>query len=218
MSEYPVTVNRETGLDDALRLMRERNIRRLPVLDRKGRLVGIVSDKDLYLASPSPATSLDVFELRYLLSRLTVDKIMKSPVITVTATTTVEEAGRIMADKKIGGLPVVDEAGDLVGIITESDLFKLFVELLGGRDSGVRVTVVVPDVKGELAALTSAISAGGGNIIALSTLDMPETGKAEVMIKISDLDLEAVRRIMAGVDAEVADIRQDQEIPQRPDA
>jgi acetoin utilization protein AcuB len=209
MSKNPITITRDTSLDDALRLMREKNVRRLPVLDKKGRLVGIVSDKDLYLASPSSATSLDMFELRYLLSRLTMDRIMSKPVITVTPSTPLEEAGRIMRDKKIGGLPVVDDDGNLVGMITESDLFGVFVELLGGRRPGVRVTAKVPNVKGELAALTSAISARGANNLTLSTLDIPESQQGEVMLKISDLSMDAVKEIFTQLESELVDIRQD---------
>lgn len=208
MSKNLITVTRNTGVDDALRLMRDKNIRRLPVVDNQGKLIGIVSDKDLYLASPSPATSLDIFEMRYLLARLGVEKIMSSPVITVQPDTPLEEAARIMADRKIGGLPVLDEHDNLVGIITESDLFKIFVELLGARSHGVRVTVRVPDVKGELAMLTSAVAVAGGDIMSLSTLEGPTPGQFEVMIKVADLTLDQVRAIMDPLKAEIFDIRE----------
>ncbi len=207
MTKDPIVVTREAGVDDALRLMRDRNIRRLPVVDKNGSLVGIVSDKDLYLASPSPATSLDIFELRYLLSRLTVEKIMSTPVITVTPKTPLEEAARIMADRKIGGLPVL-EGEDLVGIITESDLFKIFVDLLGARRSGVRATMIVPDIAGELATLTSAITLAGGNFIALSTLAGARPGTSEVMLKVSGLDLAAVQETLGRLNGEIYDIRE----------
>ncbi|GAG25157.1 unnamed protein product, partial [marine sediment metagenome] len=109
MTGHPVTVTQNEGIDDALKMMRDNHVRRLPVLDKKGKLVGIVSDKDLLYASPSPATSLSVHELHYLLSKLTVKEVMSSPVITVTEYTPLEEAARIMADSKIGGLPVMRE-------------------------------------------------------------------------------------------------------------
>ncbi len=208
MSKNLITVSRNTGVDDALRLMRDKNIRRLPVVDNQGKLIGIVSDKDLYLASPSPATSLDIFEMRYLLARLGVEKIMSAPVITVQPDTPLEEAARIMADRKIGGLPVLDEQENLVGIITESDLFKIFVELLGARSHGVRVTVRVPDVKGELAMLTSAVAVAGGDIMSLSTLEGPMPDQFEVMIKVADLTLDQVRAIMDPLKAEIFDIRE----------
>jgi acetoin utilization protein AcuB len=143
-----------------------------------------------------------------LLARLTVDKIMSSPVITVQPTTPLEEAARIMADRKIGGLPVLDGDQNLVGIITESDLFKIFVELLGARNQGVRLTVRVPDVKGELAMLTSAITVAGGDILSLSTLEGPQADQFEVMIKVADLTLDQVRALMEPLKAEIFDIRE----------
>src|SRR5512142_1288209 len=121
MTRNPVTISEDANIDDALHMMRERKIRRLPVLDASGKMVGIVSDKDLLHAAPSPATSLSVYEMHYLLSKLTVSRVMSSPVITVSPSTPLEEAARIMADNKIGGLPVVEDAR-LVGIITETDV------------------------------------------------------------------------------------------------
>src|SRR5512142_1881100 len=121
MTPRPITVSQDASIDDALHTMRERKVRRLPVVDAAGRMVGIVSDKDLLHAAPSPATSLSVYELHYLLSKLTVKRVMSSPVITIGPGTPLEEAARIMADNKIGGLPVVEDAR-LVGIITETDV------------------------------------------------------------------------------------------------
>src|SRR5512136_1057958 len=132
MTRNPVTVSEDANIDDALHLMRERKVRRLPVLDGSGKMVGIVSDRDLLHAAPSPATSLSVYEMHYLLAKLTVKRVMSSPVITVTPSMPIEEAACIMVDRKIGGLPVVED-GALVGIITETDIFKLLTELLGAR-------------------------------------------------------------------------------------
>ena len=129
MTRSPITAPPEMPMQEALKLMRERGIRRLPVVDKKGKLVGIVSDRDLLHASPSDATSLSVWELNYLLSKVTLKEVMTKNVITVTPETPVQEAARIMAEKKIGGLPVV-QAGKVVGIITETDLFRVLLELL----------------------------------------------------------------------------------------
>ena len=129
MTRSPITAPPEMPMQEALKLMRERGIRRLPVVDKKGKLVGIVSDRDLLHASPSDATSLSVWELNYLLSKVTLKELMTTPVITVTPETPVQEAARIMAEKKIGGLPVV-QAGKVVGVITETDLFQVLLELL----------------------------------------------------------------------------------------
>ena len=129
MTRPPITAPPEMPMQEALKLMRERGIRRLPVVDKEGKLLGIVSDRDLLHASPSDATSLSVWELNYLLSKVTLKELMTTPVITVTPETPVQEAARIMAEKKIGGLPVV-QAGKVVGIITETDLFRVLLELL----------------------------------------------------------------------------------------
>ncbi|HRO25732.1 MAG TPA: CBS domain-containing protein, partial [Promineifilum sp.] len=123
MTPKPIVVSPDTTVPDALHLMRDRKVRRLPVVDSHGRLVGIVSDKDLLYASPSPATTLAVWEIPDLLGKLKVEKVMTRDVFTVAEKTTLEEAARIMADKKVGGLPVM-RGPDLVGIITETDLFK----------------------------------------------------------------------------------------------
>jgi acetoin utilization protein AcuB len=129
MTQPVITALPDTPLQEALNLMREKGIRRLPVVDSDGRLRGIVSDRDLLHASPSDATSLSVWELNYLLSKVSLRDVMTRSVITVNRDTPVEEAARIMVDKKIGGLPVMD-GDNVVGIITETDLFKVLVELL----------------------------------------------------------------------------------------
>ena len=132
MTANPVTVTPDTVVSEALSTMRQNNVRRMPVLDRKGHLVGIISEKDLLYASPSPATSLNVYEIGYLLSKLKIREIMSKDVITVTEDAPLEEAARIMVDNRVSGLPVVD--GDKVlGIITETDIFKTLLEMMGGR-------------------------------------------------------------------------------------
>jgi len=130
MSRHPITITEDTPISEAIKLMRDEKVRRLPVLNKKGEMVGIVSEKDLLYFSPSPATSLSIYELQYLISRITVGQIMTTDVITVCEHTSLEEAARIMADKKIGGLPVMRDE-KLVGIIIESDLFRFFAELWG---------------------------------------------------------------------------------------
>jgi acetoin utilization protein AcuB len=129
MTRPVITALPDTPLQEALNLMREKGIRRLPVVDSDGRLRGIVSDRDLLHASPSDATSLSVWELNYLLSKVSLRDVMTRSVITVDGGTPIEEAARIMVDKKIGGLPVMD-GDNVVGIITETDLFRVLVELL----------------------------------------------------------------------------------------
>src|SRR5512140_2328631 len=133
MTRNPVLCAADLSVTDAFDLMKKSHIRRIPVVDKNGKLAGIVSDKDLLRVSPSPATTLSAFEIPYLLSKVKVSDVMTKKVITVAEDTPVEEAARIMVDNKIGGLPVVNETGVVVGIITETDIFKTFLELIGAR-------------------------------------------------------------------------------------
>ncbi len=129
MTQPVITALPDMPIQEAMNLMREKGIRRLPVVDSRGRLRGIVSDRDLLHASPSDATSLSVWELNYLLSRVTLKDVMTKSVITLEGDTPIREAARIMVEKKIHGLPVMD-SDDVVGIITETDLFKVLLDLL----------------------------------------------------------------------------------------
>jgi len=176
MTSNPITINTETTFPEAFRIMREKRIRHLPVMDKKERLVGIVARTDLLHASPSPATSLSIFELNYLLANLHVEEVMTSPPITVSEEIPLEEAARVMVEKKIGCLPVMRD-GDLVGMITETDIFETFVEILGGEGASLRVTVKVPDVRGELARVAAIIAGIGGNICSVARFhgEDPET-------------------------------------------
>ncbi len=205
MTRNPVTITEDANIDDALHLMREKKVRRLPVLDHSGRMVGIVSDKDLLHASPSPATSLSIYEMHYLLSKLTVKRVMSSPVITVGPNTPLEEAARIMADNKIGGLPVVED-GRLAGIVTETDIFKLLIELLGARTPGLRMTLGVREAKGQLARITSCIADLGGNIVSLVTSG-EAGGQRRVTVKASDVDPEKLRGALNEIGVTVLDLR-----------
>ena len=130
MSSPALTISPETSFQDALKLMHERKIRRLPVVDEAGVLVGIVSERDLLHAAPSPATSLSIWELNYLLWRLQVKDLMSQHVLTVTPDTPLQNAATLMIEKRIGGMPVVDDARRVIGVITETDIFKALVEIL----------------------------------------------------------------------------------------
>ncbi|GAB4429580.1 MAG: CBS and ACT domain-containing protein [Chloroflexi bacterium OHK40] len=205
MSRPVITVAPETPLHDALQLMRSERIRRAPVVAH-GRLVGIVSMKDLLNASPSQATTLSVWELNYLLSKLTVEPIMTRTVHTVTEDAPIEEAARLMVDKRVGGLPVL-RGGEVVGIITETDLFKLFLELMGARESGVRCEVRVADQPGALAQLTGAIAGAGGNMLALGTFAGESPGHRTVTFKVAGLAPEELRRLVQPLVERVVDVR-----------
>lgn len=207
MSSPVITIHPEMPMPDALNLMRQEHIRRLPVVDKRGRLVGIVSDKDLLNASPSDATSLSIYEVNYILSKLKVNEIMTKDVITVTEDTPLEEAARMMADNKIGGLPVIRNQ-EVFGIITETDLFKIFLEFFGARESGVRIAALVPDVPGELAGLTKAIFDVGGNIVALGTFLGESSENREISLKVAGVDAQNLETAITPFVEKFIDIRE----------
>jgi len=164
MSKHPITTTPGASVPDALKVMQGSKIRQLPVLDENGKLVGIVSLVDLFRVSPSPATSLSVWEIDYLLEKMKVETVMTKDVITVTEDTAVEEAGRILADNAISGLPVM-RGDELVGMITESHLFSILMDLFGARRPGVRVMAKVLMVKGGLAKISAAVAGAGGQFV-----------------------------------------------------
>src|SRR5690349_3456091 len=139
MSRPVISVSPDAPINDVLAMFRKEHIRRAPVI-KDGKLVGIVSERDLLYASPSPVTVLSVWEMHYMISKVTVKQVMTKKVLTVNEDTPIEEAARIMVDRKIGGLPVMSTSGRVAGIITETDLFKIFLEFMGARRKGTRVT------------------------------------------------------------------------------
>jgi acetoin utilization protein AcuB len=179
MTKNPITVDSETLVLDAQKMMQENNIRRLPVVD-KGRLVGIVTKHDLLQASPSPATSLSIHELNYLLARMKVKEIMKKNPMTLSPDTPFEEALKLGQDKKIGSFPVV-ENGKLVGIATESDIVRFLTQALGIREEGSRVTI--EGLGGKFGDLEKIIAiANQHQTIILSMISLPRPERKDWMI------------------------------------
>ena len=206
MSHPVISIHPDLTIQDALALMKEEGIRRLPVVDKNGKLKGIVTEQDLLQASPSDATSLSIWELNYLLSKIDVSEIMNKDVITIDEKTPVEEAARIMSDNKIGGLPVLKN-DEMVGIITETDLFKLFLELLGAREKGVRITALIKDQPGELENVTRAIHAGDGNIVAIVQALGHSSENRAITLKVQGMDLETLKKAVEPEVQELIDIR-----------
>jgi acetoin utilization protein AcuB len=192
MTTHPVTITDDTTVEQALRVVEERRLRHLPVLDAQGALVGIVSEKDLLRAD----------------GKEQVEKVMTREVITVTEYTALEDAARIMADHRISSLPITRD-GRLVGIITETDLFQIFLEFLGAREKGVRLTMLIPEEKGMLASLTGEIAAMGGNILALSTFMGEDPTNRMVTAKVADVPLGKLIAIMEALGMEIVDVRED---------
>ena len=189
MTANPYTIDPDTTIADAAELMRNRNIRRVPVV-KNGKLVGIITEKKLLEISPSPATSLSIFEINYLLSKTKIGTVMTREVFTVSPESLLEEAAIKMRDNGVGSLPVVD--GDrLVGIITESDVFDAFLEVLGSRDHGSRISLEVSDDRpGILAKVASVIADFGVNITHLVIV------RGEIMVRVNTLNIDNILKAL----------------------
>ena len=153
------------------------------------------------------ATSLNVWEMNYLLSKVTVSEVMTKKVLTVDEETPIEEAARIMADNKVGGVPVMRD-GRVVGIITETDLFKVFLEFMGAREKGVRITALLQEEPGQLAKITKAISSAGGNFIAFGQFSGEDPSNRIVTFKVKNLKKDEAKKAIYDIAKEVWDVRE----------
>lgn len=205
MKKPVVTVTPETPIHEALRIMRDEHIRHIPVL-KDGNLVGIVSNEDLIYASPSPATSLSIWEMNYLISKITIKDVMTKNVISVNVNTPIEEAALLMAEHKIGSIPVL-EKNELVGIITEVDLFQIFPELFAISQPGVRATFLVKEEPGQLAKVTKGIADQGGNFISFVQFAGIDQPTRMVTIKVAGMSIDQVKECLTQIVEKVIDIR-----------
>lgn len=169
MTHDPIAVSPTTSLSKCQKLMKTNSFHRLPVIDENRKVVGIISDRDVKSASPSKATSLEIHEVQYLLAEVKAKDIMTPKPVTVKSTDTVATAALLMLDKKIGGLPVVDDDGVLIGIITDQDIFKVFVTISGARIDGIDVTVEAPNTPGSLGPIFEALRENNARIISVMT-------------------------------------------------
>jgi acetoin utilization protein AcuB len=206
MKHPVITIGPKTSLEEALSVMTKQHIRRLPVVDQSGSLMGIVTELDLLKASPSAATSLSVWEIKSLLSTYPIEKIMTKEVFTVTEDMPLEEAARIMSDNKIGGMPVV-RGESVVGIITETDIFKAFLEVFGAREAGLRLTVELDKAPGVLAKLTKAIFEMGGDIISLGSFLGEDSKTSELVLRIHGIEEKELLKAIKPYVNRVVDIR-----------
>lgn len=205
MSHPVISVSPEMPVHEALALFKKEHISRAPVI-KDGKLLGIVSDYDLLNASPSPATTLSIWEMNYLVSKVTVKQVMTKKVKTIDVNTPIEEAARIMADAKIGGMPVTRD-GKIVGMITATDLFKVFLELMGARDKGVRVSALVEDKPGQLLKVSRAITDAGGNFIAFGVFAGPDISVKLITFKVAGIKKDDMKKTLEKVVKKFVDIR-----------
>ncbi len=205
MKKNVISVEPETTVTEAKELMNKNNISKLPVI-KGGKLVGIITKNDLLQAGPSLATTLDMYEISYLLSKLNVKKIMTAKVITASPDDVVEDAARVMVEKQIGCLPVVKN-GVVVGIITENDLFMLFTDMFSGTEKGIRAALVFDDTPGQMASVSEKIAAAGGNIISAVTSVLPAKSKRLLTLKVADITMAKLKNIFSDLQIQVDDIR-----------
>lgn len=206
MAHNPLVVTPATSVAEALWTMGQHRVRHLPVV-QDGELVGIVTQSDLLQASPSSNTSLSAWERSFLLSKMQVGQVMTSKVIVVDEECPLEEAALVMAEHRIGCLPVV-RGRRLAGILTETDLFNVLTEQLGARHSGVRLTLAIRDTRGELSRMAARIAGVGGNIIRLTTLPARDPAYQVVTLRVRDAEAAALVEALSGDGIEILDVRE----------
>lgn len=195
MSQNVVAVDEKDSMDVAIRKMKENHIRLLPVT-RKGKLVGVVTDRDVKRASASDATTLDVHELLYLISTLSIKNIMTRDPITVGPDFTVEETAELLLEKKISGVPVVDKGGRLVGVITQSDIDRVLIALTGVGKRGIQFAFQVPDRPGSIKEVSDVLREFGARIVSiLTSYEGVPDGKRNAYIRVFDLDRSRMKEI-----------------------
>lgn len=195
MSTDVITIDENESLQKAANILKENQIRILPVM-RNGTLVGVITDRDVKRASASDATTLDAHELHYLLSKLKIKEIMTKNPITVPENYTVEEVAGILLENKISGVPVVNDDGALVGVITKTDLFKLILALTGARNGGVQFAFQIKDRPGAIKEVTDIFRKFGGRMASiLSSRDRSPEGYRFVYIRMYELDRQKIPKL-----------------------
>lgn len=192
MMRNPVFVDENDSMKVAMDILRDREIRHLPVLKGGDKLVGILSETDIKQASPSPATALEIREIYYLLDKVKVKQIMTRRPYTVSPNAPIEEAALVMREKKIGCLPVV-EGGRLVGILTETDILDAFIESMGVRGPGFRVELALPNKPGMLFDLIKLLKDFDANIVSVATASHEDPGRKILILRIETSDYKVLK-------------------------
>lgn len=194
MQTNVLTIPSTTLISDAQKLMQQNSIRRLPVVDN-GKLVGIITRSRLRDAAPSEATSLSVWELQYLLSKITVGQLMEKDVLTTTPDATIEDAAATMAENRIGAMPVM-KGDKLVGIITATDLFRLLIDVLGVRQPGARIQIEEPYKEKPFGSITEVFAEHEVQILSVFTFTDPQTERQDMVIRAATDDAKFVADFM----------------------
>ncbi len=206
MSKNPITIGINDSISEAVSSLKRNRIRRLPVMDN-GKLVGIVTDRDLKEASPSKVTSLDIWEVHYLLSKIKIKDIYKKNPITIKDDSTIEQAAILMFDQKIGGLPVVDGRGELVGMLTEHDVFNALIRITGARVPSYRVSMCLPDEGGAIKEICDILNEYQHKCISiLNTYYEVEENRRSVIVRFQT-DKENLPKIITQLDEKFENVQ-----------
>lgn len=195
MTPTVVTISPDTSLLKLGKIMKDHDVRRLPVVNKAGQIIGIISDRDVRDASPSKATTLDMYEMHYLLAEIKASDIMTKNPLTVLPTDTVEKAAMIMLDNKIGGLPVVDENDKLVGIISEQDVFKALVIITGVREGGIQIGFSIANKPGALRPIFDLLRQRGARILSVLSTNNNE-GERHIFIRLRDMESQEAEKAL----------------------
>lgn len=201
MTKDVITITTERSMMKVSKVMKDKEISRVPVVDEAGKILGIVSDRDVKDASPSKATTLDMHELYYLLSEIKIKDIMTRKPVTIRVDETVEKAAVLMLEGNFGGLPVLDENDVVVGIITDTDIFKVLVEISGIYEGGSQVCLQISTEAGSLAPVLDFLKESGARIMSVMTHNVAEeAGMKNVYIRIRDMEKGAFKRLKTTLD------------------
>jgi acetoin utilization protein AcuB len=188
MTKTVVTVDMEDSMHEAIRLMKDHDIHMLPVMKR-GQLVGIVTDRDVKRSSASDATTLEIHELLFLISKIKVKDIMTKDPITVAYDYTIEETAEVLLKNKISGAPVLNGAGELVGAITKADIFRALISLTGVGSRGIQFAFQIEDRPGSIREVADIIRSYGGRMVSiLSSYEGVPKGYRRVYIRMYGID------------------------------
>ena len=198
MTTEVVSLTPDRSMMKAAKLLKDRGISRIPIVDENNKVIGIVSDRDIKDASPSKATTLDMHELYYLLSEIKVQSIMTKRPVTIRQDESVEKAAVLMLEGNFGGLPVVDDDNKLVGIITDSDVFKVLVDITGVREGGRQVCLRIPTAAGSLSPVIEFMRDNGARIMSILTHNVPESDSTkEIYIRIREMEKTKFKQLQA---------------------
>jgi len=201
MTKDVVTLTSDRSMMKASKLMKDKAVSCMPIVDDEGKILGMISDRDIKDASPSKATTLDMHELYYLLSEIKIQDIMTKKVVTIRADETVEKAAVLMLEGHFGSLPVVDENNVVVGIITDTDVFKVLVEISGVYEGGTQVCLQIPTEAGSLGPVLDYLKENGARIMSVMTRNVAEDASAkDVYIRIRDMEKPDYKRLKAGME------------------